>query len=217
MCFSATASFTVAAVAGVAGVLAISRASDWRDVPFASFPLLFGAQQAMEGAQWLAIGPDGAGEQVDALRIGFLLFAEVLWPVYAPLAAMLIEPRARRRVILGAFAVLALPLAAYLAYTIFTHSNVVALHDGSIRYVEGFRRVRLLGLAYLFAAAFPLLLSSHRAVIVFGVAVTASFSIAGELYRETFISIWCFFAAAASLIVLFHFFGAERRTVVSRP
>ena len=58
MCFSATASFTVAAIAGAAGVASLTQVTRKQDLLLAAFPLLFGAQQAVEGMLWLALGAE---------------------------------------------------------------------------------------------------------------------------------------------------------------
>jgi len=50
MCFSATASFAVAGASGLAGAFTISRAKKLREVPLAAIPLVFAAQQAIEGS-----------------------------------------------------------------------------------------------------------------------------------------------------------------------
>ena len=58
MCFSAEASFTAAAVLVPFGALSMTRAykTDPRYIPIATLPLLFGLQQALEGAVWTANG-----------------------------------------------------------------------------------------------------------------------------------------------------------------
>src|SRR5262249_54969272 len=117
MCFSAPASFTAAAVIGSIGAVTVATAArklDWRVLPFAFFPVLFAAQQVVEGLLWL----DLAGPEPSAWRPvlvhAFQGYAEVFWPTFAPLAALLIEPdRTRRRLILVCLAV-GVCLSAYL-------------------------------------------------------------------------------------------------------
>ena len=52
MCFSATASFSAAAVCGAIGVLTVRRASR-PDLMLALIPVIFALHQAFEGVVWL--------------------------------------------------------------------------------------------------------------------------------------------------------------------
>ena len=65
MCFSAEVSFTAAAILLPAGAAAVLRAyqTDRRYVPIAALPLLFGVQQALEGAVWTSAGNQHLVEQ----------------------------------------------------------------------------------------------------------------------------------------------------------
>ena len=104
MCFSATASFTAAAVVGSIGIATLWKAAARRDravLPIAAFPILFAAQQAVEGLLWLDLARPEPGACRPFLTHAFLGYAEVFWPVFAPLAAWSIEPVLwRRRLIL---------------------------------------------------------------------------------------------------------------------
>jgi len=67
---------------------------------FASIPLIFAAQQAMEGVVWLTI--DGtAHATVERLAvIAFLAIALIVWPIWLPFSLRLIEHNSRRRMAL---------------------------------------------------------------------------------------------------------------------
>lgn len=58
---------------------------------------------------------------------------------------------------------------------------------------------------YLLCTCIPLLLSSHRLVQAFGAVMLAGYLVSGYLYFESFISVWCFFAAANSTLLYFYF------------
>ena len=53
--------------------------------------------------------------------------------------------------------------------------------------------------------------SSHRSVKLFGLAALLSFIGAYAAYAKWFISVWCFFAAVLSVIVLLHFTNRTSR------
>ena len=97
MCFSATASFLTAAVTGAAGIAALQRTTDARERPLAAIPLLFSVQQAVEGALWLMLPVAPQSQTCAVLTHTFLIFALIVWPVFAPLAALAIEREPWRR------------------------------------------------------------------------------------------------------------------------
>jgi hypothetical protein len=113
MCFSATASFSAASITGVIGIATLRQVKHPRELLLAAMPLLFAAQQAVEGALWLQL-PAGAGrDAVAALSLCFLVFAKVLWPAYVAPAVLLIEPDLRRRPVLYALAALGCTISIY--------------------------------------------------------------------------------------------------------
>ena len=62
-----------------------------------------------------------------------------------------------------------------------------------------------IGVLYLAATAFAPLLSSHRAVVLLGAIVLGGSVFSYFMYWEAFASVWCFFAAAGSVVILVHF------------
>jgi hypothetical protein len=212
MCFSATASFVTAGVTGLAGAAATGRARERRALPLAATPLFFALQQAVEGLLWLTlpIAPGGSGST--GLALAFLFLAEVFWPVYVPVAVLLIEPdRTRRRVMLACLAAGA-AVAATLLWRMLAAPPGAAIVNGHIVYATEPRYSYLVGLAYLAATGLPLLLSSHRTVAIVGAIVLVGSATAYVFYWEAFVSVWCFFAAAASAAILGHFEWSRRRS-----
>lgn len=211
MCFSATASFATAAMTGVAGIAAVAMVRAPRDLPLAAMPLFFAAQQAVEGFLWLGLAQTPPSPATTALTYAFLVFAQVFWPVWAPVAALAIEPSpGRRRAILACLAS-GTAIAAYLGWDIASRAHTAAIVGGHIVYTGDYSRAEPLALAYLAATALPLLLSSRRAAMLLGVIILIGSAVAYDFYREAFVSVWCFFAAAASAVILTHFERARRR------
>ncbi|RIK91837.1 MAG: hypothetical protein DCC73_14810 [Proteobacteria bacterium] len=210
MCFSATASFSAAGVTAILGIACLSRARRWRETTLASFPLLFAAQQAIEGFLWLRLG-NGDNDAITALSVAFLLFAQVLWPMLAPIGVLLVEPDQRRRLAMKGLAALSVFVAAYLLYVMVKSPYEVSVIGGSLRYATDMR-TPLPGGKVLYAAStvLPLLLSSHRPLAVMGGIVAVGLAVSLYAFQMTFISVWCFFAAAASTVLYFHFANTER-------
>ena len=102
MCFSATASFTAGAVLLGIGALTLKAAKRPREWPFAAIPLLFATQQLIEGVIWLTFNADAPLLNTVMTR-AYSFFSHVLWPVYLPVAVLMIEQTApewpRQRII----------------------------------------------------------------------------------------------------------------------
>ena len=102
MCFSATASFTAGAVLLGVGALTLRSANQPREIAFAAIPMLFALQQLVEGGIWLTF-QHNAAHLNSVLTHVYSFFSHVLWPVYVPVAVLLIEPLRSRRQALRAF------------------------------------------------------------------------------------------------------------------
>ena len=101
MCFSATASFTAGGALLVAGLAAQKLARGRADRFYAMIPLLFAIQQLTEGVVWMTFGEGDARINAWAAQL-YSFFSHVLWPVYVPIAAWLLETDARRKRLLAA-------------------------------------------------------------------------------------------------------------------
>ena len=82
--------------------------------------------------------------------------------------------------------------------------------QNSISYGNGLPYLPRQFAAYVACACFPFLLSSHKALRIFGAIVAAGLVIAASLYTYAYVSVWCFFAAAGSVTVYLHFAGARK-------
>lgn len=215
MCFSATASFVTAGMTAAVGMVALSRISQGREAPMAAIPLLFALQQALEGLLWLALPSLAEGSPVGAFvtiaTFLYLVMAEVFWPVYMPLAVLLLEPQIQRRGFMVLCLTVGVSVAGYLLWWIVTQPYGAVLQDGHIVYRTSHTPTVSLALSYLAATCLPLLLSSHRAMIALGAVILVGSAVAVAFYWEGFVSVWCFFAAAASLVVLGHFEWSRRQ------
>jgi hypothetical protein len=211
MCFSPTASFVTAAVTGVVGIVSITRVSQPRELLLAATPVVFGIQQGIEGLLWLNLPQAPSGPAAPGLTLLYLIFAEVLWPVYAPTTVLLIEPEAPRRRLMLVCLASGVAVAAYLLWSTVTQPIGARILDGHIVYVTGNRHSDLVALAYLAATGISLMLSSRRTILVLGAIILAGSVAAYVCYWEAFVSVWCFFAAAASVVILGHFEWARRQ------
>ena len=203
MCFSATASFVMAGVAGATGIACLRIVQRRREILLGAFPLLFAVQQAVEGGVWMSLRGSSAG--ACALTATFVLFAEVLWPLLVPIALILVESSAWRKRLMQGLFILGSLLAAYLLFKMWQSpyaSFAATLH---IRYENGLDYPYAIYPVYLMVTCGPFLLSTHLALRQLGVVLLGGFLVAAYFYWYTFVSVWCFFAAGASILVYRHF------------
>jgi hypothetical protein len=205
MCFSAAASFGTAAALTVVGLATLRSAHGWRETPLAAVPLLFAVQQYAEGLLWLRLESGEADRGAVILAHLFLLVAEVVWPVLVPIAALLLEPDARRRRWMLPFALLGAVVGAVLLAAMVVSPYQPSIRQHSILYANGLEYIAGSELFYVAAVTAPLLLSSRRTIFAIGVMDAALFFVARYLYSATYVSVWCFFAAAVSVLVAAHF------------
>lgn len=217
MCFSPPASFAVAAVSTVIGLAALRHVNHRRDFPLAAVPLIFAIQQMIEGLLWLQLLSHDAGSGVYVLSFIFLIFAEVVWPVYSPLAALLVEPEHRRRRMLAVFAVAGAMLSVYLLAGLLAAPPAAEIRHNSIAYSNEVAFITWRFAPYVLCTCGPLLLSSHRTIQVLGLVVLIGFLVSAYHYAVTFVSVWCFFAAASSALIYFYFRRADLAVRVHYP
>lgn len=173
-------------------------------------PIVFAIQQSIEGLLWLNLPLAPDGPVATRLTLLFLLLAEVWWPLYVPAMMLLVEPDARRRRLMLPWLVAGLGVAAYLLWGIVMRPHGARILSGHVVYVTEHQFPFAVGLAYLAATCLPLLMSTHRAVVILGVIVLTGCVTAYAFYWESFVSVWCFFGASASAVILFHFEQASR-------
>lgn len=210
MCFSATASFIAGGVLLTGGALVLAKARIPAELPYAAIPALFGFQQLIEGALWLSFDSREAHLNVVLTHL-YSLFSHVLWPIYVPLAVLLLEPERWRREVMAALAVGGAAAGLYLLYFLIMEpitSEVVGRH---IQYVSPHFHVAVVLSLYVLATCAVSFFSSHRLVRWFGAATSASLVAAAVIYSAWFISVWCFFAAAVSVVVFLYFVHRNRK------
>jgi hypothetical protein len=203
MCFSATASFTAGAVLLGMGAFASARAPRPAELPFALIPGLFAVQQLIEGALWLTF-PDRAPLANLVLTHAYSFFSHVFWPVYVPIAVLLTEPEGWRRRLLTAIAVAGAAVGIYLLYFLVTEPVVSEVVGGHINYRSPHFYAAAVITLYVLATCVSSLVSSCGTIRWFGAATFVALLAAYALYAFWFISVWCFFAAVLSVIVLVH-------------
>ncbi len=206
MCFSATASFSAAGILAVAAAAALSKARDPRERPLASVPLLFALQQGIEGLLWRTVP---AGHQAGrGLATSFAILALIVWPLFVPLAVGLAEKVRKRQLLILTLMGPGLVVAGYSVLDIWAHPYMAWPAPHSLVYINDSPFPWPLMLAYLAAVCMPPLLSSSPAILWFGVVVSLGLAVTLGFFFVSLVSVWCFFAAIASAILVAYFWRA---------
>jgi len=217
MCFSATASFTAAAVIGSVGVVTLRSAAakpDHRILALAAFPVLFALQQATEGLLWLDLASPEPGALRGVLVHAFQGYAEVFWPAFAPLAVLLIEQKRWHRILISVCLVIGVALSVYLLVAMIGHPYQASVGEGHIVYRNDFHYPTGIEVPYVVATTLSLLLSSERDVQRLGLVIVFGFAVAYVSFHHAYISVWCFFAAIASVLVYLYVRTVSARGVL---
>lgn len=224
MCFSATASFTAAAVLIPTGLYTVRRALnvDPKWVPLAAYPALFGIQQMFEGFVWLGFN-NGDQARVYLAGLGFSFFAHCFWLAWVPFSAYWLERGSDRRpVLLGMMLAgvlfglsIFLPqifMPGWLSVRMVQYSvlyDVKMIYDGTVGHA-GLRAI------YALIILGSLLLSRQLSVRLFAALIAASLMGTSLFYASTFISVWCFFAAILSLYLVVLIERENRQPALAR-
>ncbi|MGQ1783726.1 DUF6629 family protein [Saccharicrinis sp. GN24d3] len=203
MCFSAEVSFGASAVISTVGVIAIKKSTKKEQLFFAMIPLLFGVQQFFEGCLWLALQHPEYRYWESPATFGFLIFAQLIWPVWVPLSTLLIEKNKRRKQLITGSLSLGIALFLLLGYRMVAYDVTAQIDQQHIFYTVGhFKSTNWWsGIFYLLPAAFPFVFSSNRQINYMGMLMLLFFVVSKVFYLKYMISVWCLFAAILSLYI----------------
>ena len=209
MCFSAAASLTAGAGLLIVGAITVRQAQSRAEMPFAAIPVLFGIQQLLEGALWLTFA-ENAPQSRFVLTHAYSFFSHVLWPIYVPLAVLCLEPEMWRRKVLVGISLAGAIVGLYLLYFLIKLPIVAQVQGRHIVYISSHFYILVVMLLYVLGTCISSVYSSHGWVRVFGIVSFLSFVTAAAFYERWFISVWCFFAALLSSIVLMFFLDRQK-------
>lgn len=199
MCFSTEASFTAAIVLGATGGATLKNCSSRSQFFLAAIPLLFALQQLSEGFVWLHISYHfGSQELFAAAQRGFLTFAFFIWPIWIPLSLAVIEQIPWRRVLLFINLAGGIVLSSLNLYYALQQDISVQVVYHSLQYIGHVPQQTIL---YPLIVLLPCFLSSLKYVRGFGIFAAIGLMIANYFYSQTFVSVWCFFAAIMSISI----------------
>jgi hypothetical protein len=209
MCFSATANFVGSGVLGAVGVVTFTRVKHRRELLFAALPTLFAIHQFTEGFVWL--GLDGILSPAVAHDMGaaFMLYAQGLLPFLLPLSVFLFEPNGKNRRRMLPFLVIGGATTLYILWALTAFPLQLYVRGNSIVYINQATNNTAVAILYVIATCGSLFFSKIRMMVIFGAANLAILLVVMEVKRYAFTSLWCAYAAVASVIILAYFWSSQ--------
>jgi len=209
MCFSATANFVGSGVLGAVGVVTLTHVKHRRELLFAALPTLFAIHQFIEGFVWL--GLDGILSPAVAHDMGaaFMLYAQGLLPFLLPLSVWLFEPDKKSRQRMLPFVILGGATTLYILWALTAYPLQLFVRANTIVYINQATNNTAIAVLYVIATCGSLFFSRIRMMVIFGAANLAILLVVMEYKRYAFTSLWCAYAAVASVIILAYFWRSK--------
>jgi len=213
MCFSATANFVGSTALGAVGVVTLTKVKHRRELLFASLPLLFAIHQFIEGFVWLGLDGKLSPTTTHNMAAAFMLYAQGLLPFLLPLSVLLFEPNGKSRKRMVPFLALGAGTTLYILWALTAYPLQVFVRENSIVYINQATNNTAVAVLYVTATCGSLFFSEVKPMVIFGFANLAILLIVMAFKRYAFTSLWCAYAAVASVIILAYFW----RTSKNRP
>ena len=202
MCFSAEVSIGMGTLLTGIGSWTAFRARGTPRFPLALMPIGFGIQQFSEGGVWQGISTKQS-IIVEIAATLYLAIAYGVWPAWVPVitrSAETVRPRLHSafRWVGGVYGLIS---CIWLGSTWSAVMPRIQGHSICYRQTPVFQPM-VFEYLYPIIVVGPWLLSSDRALRRFGALGAASAVIAFTVQSLAFASVWCFFAAALSALVV---------------
>jgi hypothetical protein len=205
MCFSPQADFTVGAVVAAVGVQTLRRVRTREELIVGALPLLFGVHQLVEGFVWLRLRGQVSSGVGDAAREAYVVFAHAVLPAVVPLGFLLLEPDRRRSRWLWPLVGVGLVLGSYLLWQVTAYPIGAQEAAHCIDYTTHAPNDVILTALYVVVTCGPALISSRPYLRWFGLANLVGVIATAAVRADELTSLWCLYAAMASLLILEHF------------
>jgi hypothetical protein len=210
MCFSAVANFAGSGVLGTIGVVTLTKVKHRRELLFASLPALFAVHQFIEGFVWLGLDGVLSPAVTHDMGAAFMLYAQGLLPFLLPLSVLLFEPNGRSRRRMLPFLIVGTLTALFILWALTAYPLQVFVRGNSIVYINPATNHTAVAILYVIATCGSLLFSEITDMVIFGVANLTILLVVMAVKRYAFTSLWCAYAAIASVIILAYFWKSGK-------
>jgi hypothetical protein len=206
-------------VLGAIGVVTLTRVKHRRELLFASLPLLFAVHQFIEGFVWLGLDGVLSSQVTHNMGAAYMLYAQGLLPFVLPLSVLLFEPDGKGRRGMLPFVILGAGTGIYVLWALSAYPTQIYVQENSIVYMNQATNNSAVAILYIIATCGALFFSKVRAMVAFGAANLAILLIVTVVKHYAFTSVWCAYAAAASVIILVYFWrsSGERPLLYTSP
>jgi hypothetical protein len=162
-----------------------------------------------KGFVWLGLDRILSPAVAHDIGAAFMLYAQGLLPFLAPLSILLFEPNAKSRRRMLPFAVIGGATTLYILWAPTAFHLQLYIKQNSIVYINQATNNTVVALLYLIVTCGALFFSEIRMMVVLGAANLAILLIVMAVKRYAFTSLWCAYAAVASVIVLYYFWTSH--------
>lgn len=129
-----------------------------------------------------------------------------MWPVFIPFSIRLLEKEVRRRKILAIVMGMGAFVSLFFAYILIFHHAEASIEGYHIEYKQYFQYGKpflwLTSACYFIPTVLSLFISSIKKIWILGITILVSFIITKIYFEGHLVSIWCFFAAILSILIL---------------
>jgi hypothetical protein len=211
MCFSAAANFVGSTALGAIGVVTLTKVKHRRELLFASLPILFAVHQFIEGFVWLGLDGILSPAVTHDMGAAFMLYAQGLLPFLLPLSVLLFEPDGKGRRRMLPFLAIGVGTTLYILWALTAYPTQIFVKGNSIVYINQATNNTAVAVLYVIATCGSLFMSKERPMVIFGAANLTILLIVMAFKRYAFTSLWCAYAAIASVIILGYFWKSSVR------
>jgi hypothetical protein len=196
-------------VLGAVGVATLTKVKHKREFLFASLPTLFAVHQFIEGFVWLGLDGVLSPKVTHDMGAAFVLYAQGLLPFVIPLSVLLFEPDQKSRQRMLPFLAIGTGTTVYMLWALIAYPLHIFVKGNSIVYINDGTNNTVIAVLYVIATCGTLFFSKVRDMVIFGAANLAILLTVMAVKRYAFTSLWCAYAAVASLIILAYFWKSR--------
>ncbi|MGI9641510.1 MAG: DUF6629 family protein [Acidimicrobiia bacterium] len=212
MCYSPEADVIAGLVVGAIGIDAVRHVDDRRYLALATVPFVLAAHQLIEAVAWWALRGQAPAEAGELAAATYLVIALGVVPFLIPYAVFRAEPNRTRQHWMAPFVVMGAMVGVVMLSSMGANGYTVAIGGRYLAYEVAIPHGGVATAFYFAATCAPLLLSSHRRLVLLGAVNVPVFLGLTLLLSQGLISLWCVWAAISSLVIA----GLIRDTAAQR-
>jgi hypothetical protein len=125
------------------------------------------------------------------------------------MGVLLFEPNGKSRTRMVPFLVIGGATGLYILWALTAYPTEIYIRQNSIVYTNQGTGHMIIAILYVIATCGSLFFSKVRAMVIFGAANLVILLVVAAVKQYAFTSVWCAYAALASLIVLVYFWRSS--------